>query len=292
MTVYDEDMSIHRTIDGPRRIAQWCEAGLDRWPLHDRTLLDSPLGPTHMTSAGNGPRTLVWLPGTNFNAAVHADLARRLVEDGRFRLRLIDLPGQPGLSSAEKPGKDRLARYGHWLPTILASIDDGAPITLVGHSLGAAVVLASEPSNRVDEAVLLSPAGLAKLRITLKLLRVTIPWMVRPTRDRAAALTHYMTHPQSPSFDEVDELLELAARHTRPDGAPPPLPPRTVEQWRGRARVITGDLDPFLPPDRLREPARKHLGVEVEVVTNAGHLLAEEQPEQLISLLASGADHR
>ncbi|MDH4277333.1 MAG: alpha/beta hydrolase, partial [Acidimicrobiia bacterium] len=159
-------MSIHRTIDGRRRIAEWCEAALDRWPPHERVILDSPLGATHVTSTGDGEQTLVWLPGTNFNAAVHADLARRLVDDGRFRLHMVDLPGQPGLSSPQSLGRDRMVRYGDWLPNVLTGIDDPGPITLVGHSLGAAVVLASTPTNRADRAVLLSPAGLAKLRIT------------------------------------------------------------------------------------------------------------------------------
>ncbi len=116
--------------------------------------------------------------------------------------------------------------------------------------------------------------------------RVSIAWMARPNTARAADLARYMARSGSPSFPRVIELLELSARHTRPDGAPPPLPPSILSRWQGRARVITGDRDPFLPPSRLRGPARTHLHAEVEVVTEAGHLIPEEQPDQLIALLA------
>ena len=60
----------------------------------------------------------------------------------------LDLPGQPGLSAADSPGKDRITIYGHWLDGVLATLDDG-PFVLVGHSLGAAVVLAATPSEHV-----------------------------------------------------------------------------------------------------------------------------------------------
>lgn len=130
-------MSIYRSTAGRDAIRAFAVDALDRWDVdHSRDHMASTLGPTHIVTAGDGD-PLVLLAGTNFCAATSLELIRMLV--ATHRVLAIDLPGQPGLSYDERPRRPRDA-YGSWLADLLPRIAD-APAVLVGHSLGARVVL-------------------------------------------------------------------------------------------------------------------------------------------------------
>uniref|UniRef100_UPI0012FF47C6 alpha/beta fold hydrolase n=1 Tax=Streptomyces exfoliatus TaxID=1905 RepID=UPI0012FF47C6 len=91
--------------------------------------------------------------GTNFNAAACLPLATALAT--RYRTVLVDVPGQPGLSSGERgPGEARLDWYGAWLSGVLEACASG-PVIVLGHSFGAAIALSSA-SPRIDGQILVS----------------------------------------------------------------------------------------------------------------------------------------
>ncbi len=97
---------IYRARAGQQVIAQWCQDQLDAWQLpHTRQMMAVRGVPTHVITAGEADRTVVFVPGTNFNAATCLPLAAELA--AHSRVVVADLPGQPGLSSAE-----RLSRAG------------------------------------------------------------------------------------------------------------------------------------------------------------------------------------
>jgi pimeloyl-ACP methyl ester carboxylesterase len=49
--------------------------------------------------------------------------------------------------------------------------------------------------------------------------------------------------------------------------------------------VVTGEYDVFLPPARLAPAVRDVFGQDVVEIRGAGHLVTEQEPEKLRSLL-------
>src|SRR5688500_7727550 len=97
---------LYRSPADAARIQGWCRERLDAWPVrHDNKFLGTSLGHTHLTWAGAAHAALcVYLPGTNFNAATSTTVLTSLA--ARWRVVCVDLPGQPGLSGAERPADE------------------------------------------------------------------------------------------------------------------------------------------------------------------------------------------
>lgn len=157
--------SIYRSTTGKELIRRWCLDQLAAWPVpHEQKTVTAKGAQTHVVLAGSGATTVVFVPGTNFNAAASLPLATALVTTG-YRVLLADVPGQPGLSSGERGlSGGRLSWYGEWLSEVIEKISS-EPVAVMGHSFGAAIALSSD-SPRVDRLVLVSPGGLTRLRLT------------------------------------------------------------------------------------------------------------------------------
>ncbi|GGZ25792.1 hypothetical protein GCM10010387_19210 [Streptomyces inusitatus] len=248
---------------------------------------------THTVLAGSGATTVVFVPGTNFNAATSLPLATALIA-ASHRVLLVDVPGQPGLSSGERGlSGGRLSWYGAWLSEVIEKIPSG-PVAVMGHSFGAAIALSSD-SPHINRLLLVSPGGLTRLRLTTTVLTASTAWFLRPTPPRSARLLRAMLAPGNSPRDELVDWMTLVARHARSSGAPgaAALSTRPIPRL-----VVTGEHDVFLPPRRLRPAVRATLGAELGIVPEAGHLVVEERPAHLAGLLdgpgppASGGESR
>jgi len=273
---------LYRSPADERTVRTWCRDRLQTWPTpHEVETLVTSLGETHLTSAGTGPATCLYLPGTNFNAATSTAVLEALGQS--FRVVCADLPGQPGLSAAGRPA-DETAAYARWVGEVLAHVSPSAPAgppLLVGHSRGAAVALSADPGV-VQGLLLLSPAGLARVRLTPAVLTRSVAWLVRPNARRSRRLVELMAGGVGGAYglEPVTEWMTTIARCTRTTGAPGPLPTDVLDRWRGRAvHVLVGARDVFFPPARIAGPARAHLGATVEAVDAAGHLLVDQRPD-------------
>ncbi|GAU71066.1 putative hydrolase [Streptomyces sp. NBRC 110611] len=138
--------SIYRSETGKELIRRWCLDQLAAWPVpHERKTVTVKGAETHVVLAGSGATTVVFVPGTNFNAAASLPLATALVAAG-FRVLLVDIPGQPGLSCGERPlSGRRLSWYGAWLSGVIEEISS-APVAVMGHSFGAPAERQALPS--------------------------------------------------------------------------------------------------------------------------------------------------
>lgn len=268
---------LYRTPAGREAIRSWCTARLEEWAVpHERRTMPSTLGDTALVAAGDGPATVLYLPGTNFNAATSLALVGALA--ARVRVVVADLPGQPGLSAGRRPA-DRLA-YGRWISEIAASVAADR-LVLAGHSLGAAAALTADPGG-VQGLLLLDPAGVIRLRVRPGTLAATVPWLLRPTPARSGRLLAEMhARGRTPSPGHV-EWMTLVARHVRTGLAPSPLPHAVLDRWQGTPRaVLCGDQDCFLPVPPLAAATRARFGVDLDVVADAGHLTPEDQPARV-----------
>jgi len=275
--------SIYRDEAGRHFIRGWCTDQLDRWTVpHERMVVPAQGVRTHVVTAGAGAMTVVFVPGTNFNAASSLPLATTLVAAGH-RVVLPDVPGQPGLSSGKRrPRGNALSWYGSWLGEVLKECSAG-PVTVLGHSFGAAITL-SCASPRVERQILVNPGGLTRLRVSGSVLAASTAWYVRPTPERSARLLRAMHAPGWRPRPELVEWMTLVARHAHSSGPPGIATPSTAT---ARRRVVSGRHDTFLPPRRLGPAVRRALGIDLDVVADAGHLLVEEAPEYVVSLIDS-----
>ena len=276
--------SVYRSDGGRRAVRSWCTRRLDDWAVpHHRSSLTTSAGTTHVVRTGSAPPAVVVVPGTNYNASVLETLAGALAP--RWPTLLLDLPGQPGLSSGDRPHRNRTSWYGRWLAEVL-ELTVTEPVVLVGHSLGGAIVLACN-SSRIGGRLLVSTAGLARLKVSPAVIGATLPWLLRPTSKHSAALIRRLLAPGRPPPQQLVDWYTLVARHTRTTLAPPVLPAALLSRRRNVPRVVaTGEHDVFLPPERLRRPAARGLGASVRVIPDAGHLVTDEHPDRLAELVA------
>ncbi|MFI5527719.1 alpha/beta fold hydrolase [Kitasatospora sp. NPDC051853] len=281
--------SIYRSPEGRQAVRRWCAERLDAWPVpHEHLRLTAAGADTRVLTAGSG-KVVVFVPGTNLNAAASLPFLSALVAAG-CRVLVPDVPGQPGLSDGRRGlSGGRLDWYGGWLDEVLEQVAAGLParsVVLTGHSFGAAVALSAR-SPLVRRSVLLSPGGLCGLRLTPGLLAASAAWYLRPGPARSERLVRAMHGPGHLPAPELVEWMTLVARHSRSSGAPGlAVPPPAGD--RPPLLVVSGGHDVFLPPRRLAPAVRRALGTELRVVEAAGHLLVDEHPELLAGLVTAG----
>lgn len=280
--------SVYKSAEAQSLIQDWCRNRIDTWDVeHRRGDVVTVAGVTSVVAAGMDRATaptIVLVPGTNMNAAVSLRFAEKLAR--RWPTIILDVPGQPGLSADRRPRRNRLAWYGHWLTDVLEHAIPGSAV-VVGHSLGGAIALAC-PSPRIAGRVLVSPAGLVRLAVTPAILAATIPWLARPTTARTNRLLGHMLAPEHGVDEELGNWMTLVARHCRSSLAPMPLPEATLAA-AGRAApclVATGRHDVFLPPRRVGPAVRRSLKTELRSMAHCGHLSLDEQPDEIVALVA------
>ncbi|MFH9499617.1 alpha/beta fold hydrolase [Streptomyces globisporus] len=280
--------SVYKNDNAQREVRAWCVGQIADWGIaHVRREVVTPTGVTGVVTTGPEPRegepSVVLLPGTNMNAALCLPLVEVMARNRR--VVILDLPGQPGLSTGRRPDVRRMAWYGNWLTEALTQTVPG-PVVAVGHSLGGAVALASN-APRIVGRVVLAGAGLTRLRVPVRLLAATVPCLLLPSAARSARLLRRMAAPgRGDPPGDLSAWMHLVARHCRTSLAPLPLPSSLLNQRRTvPTLVVAGRSDPFLPPRTLGPAARRRLGAEFRVIEGAGHLLLDEAPVEVSALV-------
>ena len=277
----------YRSYEAQEAFVTECRHRIDRWRIpHELRLLQTGLGPTTVLVAG-GPtglnghsRPVLVLPGTNFAAAALLPLAAALARTRQ--VLVVDPPGQPGLSYPKRPSP--FGAYGTWLDDVLTSLDRRP--TVVAHALGAAIALLAQPEH-VADVVLVNPAGIVKARRTPALTNAELRWRLRPAAHTARALVQRQVAPATTIADDTVRWIELVGTHAHPAATPAPVGDDVLARWAPRAadvRILAGAHDPRFPPDRLATLAATH-GLTTTVVQGAGHLIPDERPEAIVSML-------
>jgi pimeloyl-ACP methyl ester carboxylesterase len=278
---------LYRSPADALAVEAWCRDHLDAWPTaHGTEVIETALGSTHMTWAGSADQAVcLYLPGTTFNAATSTRLLTSL--SARWRVVCPDLPGQPGLSTPHQPD-DEVEGYSRWLADVLRHVRQqhpGVPVVVVGHSRGAAAALLADPAD-VDGLVLVSPAGLAKVRLSAVMLWRSMTWLLRPSTARSRRLVELMSGGHGAGLETLAEWLTLVATSTRTTGAPDPLPADILHRWHGQdVLVLVGERDVFFPPDALTVGVRT-LGAALTVAPSAGHLLTDQRPDLVVAAVS------
>ncbi|MGI5219180.1 alpha/beta fold hydrolase [Nocardia sp. CA-290969] len=278
--------SAYINIPSGEVIGLWCTEQLQEWNIaHRRWTITTSAGPTRVVALGHehesGP-TVVVVPGTNMNTAASLPFLAELA--ARYRVIAMDVPGQPGLSTSQRPRRDRMAWYGRWLGEVLEQTVPETAV-LLGHSLGGAIALVCPP-EQVAGRVLVAPAGLVRLKVPPRLLAATLAWLAAPSPDRTHRLLRLMTSPEQPVSPHLVEWMTLVARYCRTTLAPAPLAHTLLDRCRSAPCVVaTGSHDIFLPPGHLGPAVRDLLGTELRVLEGCGHLALDDDPAGVVALV-------
>lgn len=278
-------MWIYRGSAGQDITQGWCRQRLDAWPTpHRRQVVhDEELGTTtHLVVAGEKHQhTVVFVPGRHGNAATSIGLIDVLAE--RYRVIVVDLPGEAGLGSGGRPNTARLRDYGTWLDHVLAEAGED-PVTVMGHGFGAAVALAATPTPAVRELILLNPGGLIWPAYNPAATAAMLAWRLWPSARSSARLVRSLSGPRS-SCPELEDWLRIVGRRVACSSTPP-ANRWLARRWRDTpCTVAVGAHDRVFTPARLIPAAGCTVDATGVIVAGAGYLLPYERPEAVVSLL-------
>lgn len=255
---------IYRSSDAGVPIRRWCRDRLQQWSVpHSLTSFETSLGRTTVVS------------GSGLNAATSLSLACAL--QARRRLFLVDLPGQPGLSSSHGPPHGHFSDYGTWLGELIPRLTTES-VVIVGHSIGAAAALASAPSPQVAGLVLVNPLGFVSMHQSPAFRALRLKWAIFPSMENSERLLSQLLSPcfvpDTPLVSWCcllgEHCVELLWPRDHTTGSSPPTafenrcvrfstrtcrrspvavtllcakrPRRSRRRWRSRSRPRTGEL--------------------------------------------------
>ena len=277
-----------------------------------RRSLKAPAGETAAwVWPGDGPRRLLFAHANGFNAFTYRRMLSTLHALTRVEIVAVDLRGHGATSLPADPERQKgWDVYARDLADVIAGFDD-RPLTLAGHSMGAAsLILAAAARGSAERILAIEPVLLP--RLVYALARTPLHPVVRArnplykgalTRfdgfeSREAALARYRKKPTFAGWaegvleDYLQEGLTRRGADWRLTCAPAWEAANFGEQqhamWRA-LRDVGGNVHILKAGRRstVFRPESTRLNVAfMETWPEAGHLLPMEQPEAVARWLA------
>ncbi|MEM1205486.1 MAG: alpha/beta hydrolase [Acidobacteriota bacterium] len=277
--------SAFKTPEARRRVLDGYAQTLRSWPIpFESRQVETHLGPAHLLLCGDDAAPpLVLLHGGGGNATTWRPNVERL---GRTaRLYLLDLPGDAGRSSENRPdfGSDGHLR---WLGEALDGLGLERP-SICGASFGGWLALrfAAAHPDRVDRLAALAPPSLEGMRPSFALAALFAALV--PTDGIARRFYRRISSPNAVPVPE-DALADfvLRWRSTRPYDPPPRISDDELASLPAGTLVLFGADDRLFDVHRAAERVRRLApAARVEIVPDAGHTLPVDQPEVVDGLL-------
>jgi pimeloyl-ACP methyl ester carboxylesterase len=269
------------------------------WVLRERLATDA--GTIAWDRLGKGP-PVVLVHGTPWSSWTWRGVAARLAE--RFTVYVFDLLGFG--ASDKRPGQDvSLAAHGARLAALLEYWQLDRP-ALIAHDIGGATALRAHllHHRRVAGLVLIDVVAISPWGSPFyRLVRDHHPVFEQlPAAIHEGVLRAYVGTAQPRPLDrEVEDSLiapwlgpagqsafyrQIAdATQSHTDEIEPLLGKVTAPTL-----VIWGEADPWLPAAVGAELAERIPGARLELLRTAGHLVQEDQPDELMRLLDEHLD--
>lgn len=206
-----------------------------------------------------------------------------------------DLRGHGWSETSFPPGAWSARAMAEWVQQLLDALGVQRCV-LVGQSIGGAVALdaAALLGDRVRGVVLLAPIGFTAVRRVLLARRMkwwrpsTTPrWLVALILRRIYGTRGRWTERDLQQYwmplrraDVVNALLQAVREFD--------FAPRDPESLKlGDCRVVMrfGELDRLIPHGAAVTHARRFQGADIAVIQGAGHVLAEEVPDEIVALI-------
>lgn len=273
-----QDSSVYRSREGRAEVLRLYDQALRETPMPVRHRdVDTRFGRTHVLSMGaEDCDPVVLFQGGNFLGPLTLSWFGLLAD--RFTVHAPDTVGHPG-RSAEVRLSPLDESYGAWAADVL----DGLAlerVRAIGLSYGAGILLrlaAMEP-ERIERAVFLLPAGLARPRILEPVLRLAIPMLAyRLAPDRSLLEKAIRPLFTEEPHDEWTDALGAIFRHVRLEARMPRLATADeMSAFRAPTMVVASADDPFFPANRVLPKAAKILPHAAAVrLEGERHLLSD-----------------
>lgn len=263
--------SNYRSAGGQRLVLGLYQRILDAWPVpHEERMLTTRHGDAFVVSFGDpSAPPLVLLHGAGANSSTWAGDAPPFAS--AFRVYAVDLPGETGKSSQERPPYAG-STYVDWLTDVFDGLGlDSAMIASLSLGGWVALKFAAASPARVQRLALISPGGIVSARKTF-LLQAALFRLFGDAGIRRMATVVF--GPQTPP-PGVAEVFTFMAHHFKFRTDPLPL---LVDAELRRVTTPTffigGLRDALLDmPATGRRLSKLLPDLQSELVPNGGHAL-------------------
>lgn len=267
------ESSIYKSAAGRKMIMARYDEALANWALpYETKRVPTRHGQTFVIASGDQTDPpLILLHGAGTNSAIWAG---DVGEYGRFyRVYAVDLPGEPGKSSPNRPAWEGPA-FTEWLEDVLGALGVETA-ALVGISQGSwtALKFATIHPQRVTKLALICPGGIVPDRLSFALRAIPLSllgkWGVRP-------MTRLLFGRQ-PVPEEVVEITTLITRHFKPRlGVLPLFSDQELAQLTMPIFLLGGAEDAMRDTEKIAARLGQFAPrLTVKIVPGAGHALLD-----------------
>lgn len=265
--------SIYKSPEGERAVMSLYDSLLTGWPVAYETMT-VPTRHGHTFAIASGKESappLLLLHGAGSNAMMWAgDVA---VYAQHHRVYAVDLPGEPGRSTQNRPDWDGPA-FAEWLEDVI----DGLRLesaTLIGLSQGGwtALKFAVQHPKRVEKLVLLTPGGIVPDRLSFLLRVIPLSLLGRWGLKR---INRLVLGDQAVA-DEVEEAMILITRHFKPRvGTLPLFTDAELRRLTMPVLLMIGAKDALRDAEKIvARMSRLVPGLTATIIPDGGHALLD-----------------
>jgi pimeloyl-ACP methyl ester carboxylesterase len=275
---------LYKSSAGEAEVMALYDKVLSHWPVpHDDSRLATRFGETFIIASGSqSSPPLILLHGACSNAV--SWIGEVVTYSRHFRTYAVDIPGDPGRSSSNRPSWNSLA-YAEWLADVFNGLNIGQS-ALLGLSQGGwnAMRFAAAYPERVTKLVLLSPAGVLSDRASFISRAILYSFL---GKKGAAALNRYVF-----GSDTIDPsaivFMNAIMAHFKPRIEPLKIfSDADLRRLTMPVLLLGGEHDNIRDVSKISERMRKILPqMATHVFPDRGHVLVNT-PQQIIPFLLS-----
>ncbi len=262
---------VFRTAKGKDKIMKLYEEGLKMWPEPNRQIMiPTSYGETFVMASGReGAEAVLLFHGSSTNSAIWMYDAQVLGE--KYKVYAVDIIGEPGKSAESRPALE-CENYSGWIIEVM----DGLGLNkaaVVGNSLGGwlSLCIATSFPQRVEQLVLLAPAGFAPLQKAFVLKSVSFALQGRRGRDKLNALIFG----SSKIPKETLEFEELLRKYYIPRPFYTPVfSDEQIKKLNMPILFLGGEDDPLVDIEQSAKRLRQLIPqAQIKILKNKSHAL-------------------
>lgn len=279
--------SIYKTATGEMLVMGYYNQLLEKWPVsYDSGRTNTRHGRTHVIACGDPLNpALIMLHGSNSNSAAWmGDVARYCQH---FRVYLVDIPGEPGKSSRNRPAW-RSPAFAEWLEDVLNELNL-KQASIIGLSYGGWIALkyAIYQPERVNKLVLLAPSGLVPTRWSFLLKAIPLSLMGK----KGSELLNNLVVGDEDIGEPAREFIDLVMTNFRPRvGTIDMFSDEEIKRLTMPVKLFTGLKDIINHSEKMATRLERLLPqADITVLPDRGHVLFN-LTDEIIAFLLNGAE--